>query len=183
MPKVEQDLLILSEHLSSPLVFRGVRFAQSLVLCVSLLFVLFLLNRIGISCNSYRARLKSDRSWVRAPIQSKDHTICICCFSGKHAAVRTTNWLVRNQNNVHECSDISTCGPLFQWASTIKSNSAYWSSTKLTASSSHQNVTCSRHVLTETLLNNLALGNDHSLTLLFFTFGDCIICIPLINGF
>jgi hypothetical protein len=29
-------------------------------------------------------------------------------------------WLTRNQNNVSEWSDMSTCGLLFQWASTIK---------------------------------------------------------------
>jgi hypothetical protein len=28
--------------------------------------------------------------------------------------------LARNQNNVFEWSDMSTCGLLFQWASTIK---------------------------------------------------------------
>jgi hypothetical protein len=38
---VEQELLTLPEDLSSPLVFSGVRVAQSLVLCVC--FVLFLL--------------------------------------------------------------------------------------------------------------------------------------------
>ena len=44
MPLVEQKLLSLLEHLSSPLVFSGVR--VTLVLCVMfcrLLFVLFLL--------------------------------------------------------------------------------------------------------------------------------------------
>ena len=38
---MEQELLTLPEDLSSPLVFSGVRVAQSLVLCVC--FVLFLL--------------------------------------------------------------------------------------------------------------------------------------------
>jgi hypothetical protein len=33
-PLVEQKLLILSEHLSSPPVFSGVRDTRSLVLCV-----------------------------------------------------------------------------------------------------------------------------------------------------
>ena len=43
---VEQELLTLPEHLSSPLVFSRVRFTRSLVLCVVFcrsLFVLFLL--------------------------------------------------------------------------------------------------------------------------------------------
>ena len=42
---VEQELLTLPEHLSSPPVFSGVRVTRSLVLCVDrfLSFVLFLL--------------------------------------------------------------------------------------------------------------------------------------------
>jgi len=60
--------------------------------------------------------------------------------------------LARNQNNVSEWSDMSTRELLFQWVSTIKSNSAYWSSTKPTSSSSsssHLKLTCSRHDITE----------------------------------
>ena len=48
VPQVEQELLTLPEHLSSPPVFSGVCVTRSLVLCVCLLiivcpFVLFLL--------------------------------------------------------------------------------------------------------------------------------------------
>jgi hypothetical protein len=43
----------------------------------------------------------------------------------------------RNQNNVSEWSVMSTHRLLFRWASTIKSNSACWSSTQRTSSSSH----------------------------------------------
>jgi hypothetical protein len=44
--------------------------------------------------------------------------IDICCFSGKHAAIRrkSKDWLVRQQNNVSEWGDMSTSGLLFQWA-------------------------------------------------------------------
>ena len=44
--------------------------------------------------------------------QNKDYTICICCFSAKHAALRRKNkdWLARNQNNVLKWIDMSTCG-------------------------------------------------------------------------
>jgi hypothetical protein len=44
--------------------------------------------------------------------QTKDYKICSCCFSAKHAALRRKNkdWLARNQNNVSEWSDMSTCG-------------------------------------------------------------------------
>ena len=48
--------------------------------------------------------------------QTKDYEISICCFSAKHAALRRKrkDWLVRNQNNVSEWSDMSTRGLLFQ---------------------------------------------------------------------
>jgi hypothetical protein len=40
--------------------------------------------------------------------QTKDFRIGICCFSTKHAALRrkSKDWLVRNQNNVSEWSDM-----------------------------------------------------------------------------
>jgi hypothetical protein len=48
--------------------------------------------------------------------QTKDFKIGICCFSVKHAALRSKrkDWLAQNQNNVSEWSDMSTCGLLFQ---------------------------------------------------------------------
>jgi hypothetical protein len=53
--------------------------------------------------------------------QTKDYTIGMCCFSAKHAALmrKSKDWLVRNQDNVSEWSNMSTRGVLFQWASTI----------------------------------------------------------------
>jgi len=57
--------------------------------------------------------------------------------------------LARNQNNVSEWSDMSTCG--FSELALLKSNSACYSSTKQTSLSSYQNVTCSRHDITEKL--------------------------------
>jgi len=58
--------------------------------------------------------------------QTKDYKRGICCFSAKHAALRrkSKDWLARNQDKVSEWSDMSTRGLLFQWASTITSNSA-----------------------------------------------------------
>jgi hypothetical protein len=40
----------------------------------------------------------------------------LCCFSAKHAALRikSKDWLVRNQDNVYEWSDMSTRGLLFK---------------------------------------------------------------------
>jgi outer membrane protease len=54
--------------------------------------------------------------------QTKYYKIGICCFSSKHAALRSKSkdWLARNQNNVSEWSDMSTHGLLFQLASTLK---------------------------------------------------------------
>jgi hypothetical protein len=54
--------------------------------------------------------------------QTKDYKIGICCFSAKHVALRrkSNDWLAQNQNNVSEWNDMSTCGLLFKWASTIK---------------------------------------------------------------
>jgi hypothetical protein len=54
--------------------------------------------------------------------QTNDYKIGICCFSAKHAALRTksNDWLAGNQDNVSEWGDMSIQGLLFQWASTIK---------------------------------------------------------------
>ena len=42
--------------------------------------------------------------------QTKNHKICICFFSTKHAALRSKSkdWLAWKQNNVSEWSDMST---------------------------------------------------------------------------
>jgi len=56
------------------------------------------------------------------PGQAKDYTIGICFFCNKHVSIRRkwNDWLAWNQYNASEWSDMSTCGLLFQWASTIK---------------------------------------------------------------
>jgi len=38
----------------------------------------------------------------------------------QHKRGRAKTWLAWNQDNVFEYSNMSACGPLFQWASTIK---------------------------------------------------------------
>ena len=55
-------------------------------------------------------------SKIFEPDQTKVYIIGICCFSAKHAAIRRKNkdWLVRNQNNVFEWSDMSIRRLLFQ---------------------------------------------------------------------
>jgi hypothetical protein len=57
-----------------------------------------------------------DRGFRARSGQTKDYKIGICCFSAKHAALRSKSkdWLARNQNNVSEWSDMSTRRLLFQ---------------------------------------------------------------------
>ena len=63
-----------------------------------------------------------DRGFDPRSGQTKDYKIGICCFSAKHAALRSksTDWLVRIQDNVSEWGDMSIRGLLFQWVSTMK---------------------------------------------------------------
>ena len=79
-------------------------------------------HRIGGIMVSVLASSAVDRGFEPQSGQAKDYKIGICCFSAKHAALRrkSNDWLARNQNNVSEWSDISTCGLLFQWASAIQ---------------------------------------------------------------
>jgi hypothetical protein len=57
-----------------------------------------------------------DRGFESRLGQIKDYEIGICCFSVKHAALRSKSkhWLHRNQNNVWKWSDMSTHRLLFQ---------------------------------------------------------------------
>jgi hypothetical protein len=57
-----------------------------------------------------------DRGFEPRSGQTKDCKIDICCFSAKHAALRSKSkdWLARNQNNVSEWSSMSTRGLLFR---------------------------------------------------------------------
>jgi hypothetical protein len=50
-----------------------------------------------------------DRGFEPWSGQTKDYTICFCCFSAKHAALRikSKDMLARNQDNVSEWSDMS----------------------------------------------------------------------------
>ena len=79
-------------------------------------------NRIGSVMVSVLATSAVDCEFEPRSGQTKDYTIGICCFSAKHATLRRKGkyWLVRNQNNVSEWSDMSTHELLFQCASIIK---------------------------------------------------------------
>ena len=74
------------------------------------------IKRIGGAMVSMHASSAVDRGFEPWSGKTKDYKIGICCFSAKHAALRRKNkdWLARNQNNVSEWSDMSTCGLLFQ---------------------------------------------------------------------
>ena len=53
-----------------------------------------------------------DRGFKPRSSQTKEmKRVCICCFTAKHASLRSENkdWLVRNQENVFEWSDKDGC--------------------------------------------------------------------------
>jgi hypothetical protein len=54
---------------------------------------------------------------------TQDYKFGICCWFANHAVLRSksNDWLVQNQDNVSEWSNMSTHGLSFQWAGTIKS--------------------------------------------------------------
>ena len=61
-----------------------------------------------------------DHGFKPIPVKTKDYKIGICCFSAKHAALRSKskNGLARNQDYVSEWGNTSTCR-MFQRTSTI----------------------------------------------------------------
>ena len=74
------------------------------------------MNRISGVMVSMLSSSAVDREFEHRLGQTKDYKIGICCFSAKQAALRrkSKDWLARNQNNVSECSDMSTRGKLFR---------------------------------------------------------------------
>ena len=56
-----------------------------------------------------------DRGFKPRSSQTKDYEIGICCFSAKHAALKSKRkvWIALNQNNMSEWNDIPTHGLLF----------------------------------------------------------------------
>jgi hypothetical protein len=79
-------------------------------------------NHVGGVMVSVLASSVVDRGFGTRSGQTKDYKIGICCFSVKHAALKSKSkdWLALNQNNVTEWSDIFTRGLLFQRVSTMK---------------------------------------------------------------
>jgi hypothetical protein len=76
-----------------------------------------------------------DRRFVPRSGQTKDYKIGICCFYAKNAALRrkSKDWLARRQSGA-TCLSADCC---FSELALLKSNSACWSRTKRTSSSSH----------------------------------------------
>ena len=64
-------------------------------------------NRIGSVMVSVLAARAVDGGFERRSGQTKDYTIGMCCFSAKHAPLKSKSkdWLARNQSNVYECSN------------------------------------------------------------------------------
>ena len=75
-----------------------------------------MLNRFGGVMVSVLSSSLVDRGFDPRSGQTNDYNIGICCFSAKHAALRSKgkDWLARNQNNVSEWSDMSIRELLFQ---------------------------------------------------------------------
>jgi hypothetical protein len=81
-------------------------------------------------------------------VQIKVYETGISRFIYRHASLKSKDWLTLNHDKNHRAGAI--CLPA-DWCVSDqepkkrKPHSACWSSTKKTLSSSHQNVTCSRH--------------------------------------
>ena len=83
---------------------------------------ILLSNQVGDVMVGVFASSVVDRGFKPWSGQTKDYKIGMCCFSTKHAALRSKSkdWLARNQNNVSEWNDMSTHRLLFQWLSIIQ---------------------------------------------------------------
>jgi hypothetical protein len=95
---------------------------KSFICYISQHAMLFCLNSIGGVMVSVFASNAVDCGFESRSGQTKDYIIGICCFSAKHTVLRkkSKDWLARNQDNVCGWGDMSICGLLFHWASTIK---------------------------------------------------------------
>ena len=77
-----------------------------------------------------------DRGFEPLSGQTKDYKIGICCFSAKHASLRSKSkdWLARMCPSGATWLSADCC---FSELALYKSNSACWSNTKQTSSSFH----------------------------------------------
>jgi hypothetical protein len=73
-------------------------------------------KKIGGVMVSMLASSAVDRGSEPRSGKTKDYKIVICCFSAKHAALKSKSkdWLAQNLDNVSELGDMSIRGLLFQ---------------------------------------------------------------------
>jgi len=59
--------------------------------------------------------------------QIKGHAIGVCCYSTKHASLRSKSkeLLAQNLDNLPEWRVMTTCGSLFQWTGPLQSGHHY----------------------------------------------------------
>jgi hypothetical protein len=77
----------------------------------------FSLNCIGgVMVSVLVSNALPDRGFETRSVQTKNYKTGTCCFSAKHVALmrKSKDWMVRNQDNVSECGDMSIRGLLFQ---------------------------------------------------------------------
>ena len=98
-------------------------------------------------------------------VKRKTNKISVCCFSAKHAALRSNSkdCLALNQDNVFDRNDMSTNGLLFQWArthGTIKIQLRLLYTTDIIIIIS-LNVTCSLHDVVKLFIWDWTTINHH----------------------
>ena len=73
-------------------------------------------NRVYGTMDSVLTSSVVDRGFKPWLGKTKDYKIGICCFSAKHAALRSKSkdWSIQNQNNVSEWNNMSSVRLLFQ---------------------------------------------------------------------
>ena len=88
----------------------------SVVYILEFLWFILLRNRKGNVMVRVLAASVVDHGFKTRFDQTKDYEFGICCYSVKHAALRSKNrvYLARNQNNVSEWIDMSAHELFFQ---------------------------------------------------------------------
>ena len=114
-----------------------------------------------------------DRGFEPRSGKTKNYKIDICCFSAKHTALRkkSKDWLARNQDNVPEWGYMSIRGLLLQWARTMKIQLSLlvWYKADLIIISLKINLFSPWY---SWKIAELVLNNNHSLTLLIYSYKD-----------
>ena len=91
----------------------------------------------------------------------------------KPKTIKSKDWLARNQDKVSEFGDMSLCGLLFQWASTIKIQLSVLVEYKIDLIIIHWKWTCSRHDIAEKLRSWCSATITHSLKFIYPMHTSC----------